>query len=259
MAGMSADPARLPPPPLPSPEWALFLDVDGTLLDFSCTPDGVHVPTDLVGDLRRLHAALDGALALVSGRRVEALDALFSPLQLPAIGLHGLQRRGANGDRHAPPHELASVLAAARDLAAKYPGALVEDKGITIALHWRNAPAAEEPLHEFANSVLIDLPGYGLQPGHDVIELRPDGHDKGDAIAALLDAEPFRGRVPVFIGDDFTDEHGFDEVNARHGLSVLVGTRAGSAATHGLHDPLAVRAWLREAARALSTAMAAAT
>lgn len=252
MACMSADPNRLPPPPLPQAGWALFFDVDGTLLDFAHTPEGVHVPGDLVDDLQRLHEALDGALALVSGRRIEDLDALFAPLQLPAIGLHGLQRRGPPGAGHAPPHELATVLAAARDLVAKYPGALVEDKGITIALHWRNAPVAEEPLHEFANSALIDLPGYGLQLGRDVIELRPDGHDKGDAIAALLDTGSFHGRIPVFIGDDFTDEHGFDEVNARHGISVLVGARAGSAATHALHDPAAVRAWLREAAFALA-------
>lgn len=253
---MSADPARLPPPPLPATGWALFFDVDGTLLDFAHTPEGVQVPQDLLGDLRRVHDALDGALALVSGRRLESLDALFSPLQLPAIGLHGLQRRSNGRDDHAPPHELASVLAAARALALKYPGALVEDKGITIALHWRNAPAAEEPLHEFANSALIDLPGYGIQFGRDVLELRPDGHDKGDAIAALLETDTFRGRMPVFIGDDLTDEHGFDEVNARHGISVLVGTRASSAATHGLHDPRAVRVWLREAARALSPEVA---
>lgn len=251
---MNAAPTPLPVPPLPARDWALFLDVDGTLLDFAASPDQVQVPADLVGDLRRLHAALDGALALVSGRRLEALDALFAPLQLPAIGLHGLQRRGE--DHHAPPHALPSVLAAARDLASKYPGALVEDKGITLALHWRNAPAAEEPLHEFASSALIELPGYGLQPGHEVLELRPDGHDKGDAISALLETTEFRGRRPVFIGDDRSDEHGFDTVNARHGISVLVGSRAGSAATHGLHDPVGVRAWLRDAARSLTQAAA---
>lgn len=249
---MSADPTRLPPPPTPSHDWALFLDVDGTLLDLAVSPDAVHVPPDLIGDLRRLHEALDGAIALVSGRRLETLDALFAPLQLPAIGLHGLQRRNGLSDEHHVPHEFASILAAARDLAAKYPGALIEDKGITIALHWRNAPAAEEPLHEFASSALIDLPGYCLQPGHDVLELRPDGHDKGDAIVALMDTDDFRGRTPVFIGDDFTDEHGFDAVNARHGISVLVGTRTNSAATHALHDPRAVRAWLREAALLLA-------
>lgn len=251
MVVMSADPTRLPPPP-PRPDWALFLDVDGTLLDFANTPAGVHVSADLVRDLQRLHEALDGALALISGRRLENIDALFAPLRLPAIGLHGLQRRGAARSGHHAPHELASVLAAARDLAAKYPGALIEDKGITIALHWRDAPAAEEPLHEFANSALIDLPGYCLQAGRNVVELRPDGHDKGDAIVAFLETDGFRNRVPVFIGDDLTDEHGFDAVNARHGIAVLVGSRADSAATHGLHDPAAVRAWLREAALLLA-------
>jgi trehalose 6-phosphate phosphatase len=252
MPCMSADPARLPPPPPPAHDWALFLDVDGTLLDFAPSPDGVHVPADLIDDLRRLHDAFGGALALVSGRRLETLDALFAPLRLPAIGLHGLQRRDGAFAGHEAPHGIASVLAAARALAAKYPGVIVEDKGITIALHWRNAPAAEEPLHEFASSALIELPGYCLQPGHDVLELRPDGHDKGDAIIALLQSEEFRNRFPVFIGDDLTDEHGFDAVNARHGISVLVGTRANSAARHGLHDPGAVRTWLREAARLLA-------
>lgn len=252
MARMSADPARLPPPPAPTARWALFLDVDGTLLDFANSPEGIQVPADLIDDLGRMHDALGGALALVSGRRLESIDALFAPLQLPAIGLHGLQRRSGIRSGHALPPAFASVLAAARDLAAKYPGALIEDKGITIALHWRNAPAAEEPLHEFANSALIDLPGYCLQPGHDVLELRPDGHDKGDAIVALLESDGFRDRLPVFIGDDLTDEHGFDAVNARHGISVLVGSRANSAATHALHDPKAVRAWLREAVHALS-------
>lgn len=250
MACMSADPNRLPPP-TPAHDWALFLDVDGTLLDFAAAPDAVRVPAELIGDLRRLREGLDGALALVSGRPLATLDALFAPLQLPAIGLHGLQRRGVEGG-HEPPHELASVLAAARDLAAKYPGALVEDKGITIALHWRNAPAAEEPLHEFASSALIELPGYCLQPGHDVIELRPDGHDKGDAISALMETGEFRHRTPVFFGDDLTDEFGFDAVNARHGISVLVGTRANSAATHALHTPEAVRTWLHEAARLMA-------
>lgn len=248
IAPMSADRPRLPPPPAPSADWALFLDVDGTLLDLAPTPEAVRVPPDLVDDLQRVHEGLDGALALVSGRRVEMLDTFFAPLKLPAIGLHGLQRRHDGEIELDPPHELASVAAAARQLAAKFPGSLVEDKGITIALHWRGAPAAEEPLHEFASSALIDLPGYRLQPGHDVIELRPDGHDKGDAITALLDLPPFRGRKPVFIGDDLTDEHGFDAVNARRGITVLVGPRSPSSASHGLHDPAAVRAWLHEAA-----------
>jgi len=249
---MSADRPRLPPPPAPSHDWALFLDVDGTLIDFATTPEGVRVPTGLVDILRRLHDAFGGALSLVSGRRIEGLDELFAPLRLPAIGLHGLQRRDGSAFEQAVPHGFGSVLAAAQALVAKFPGALVEDKGITIALHWRSAPVAEEPLHEFASSALIDLPGYRLQPGHDVIELLPDGHDKGNAIAALLTRPPFAGRTPVFIGDDLTDEYGFDAVNARHGISVLVGSRSPSAATHGLRDPSDVRSWLHAAATSLS-------
>lgn len=249
---MSADPDRLPPPPSPARDWALLLDVDGTLIDFASHPDGVHVPDGLVADLSCLHDALDGALGLVSGRRLETLDALFAPLRLPAIGLHGLQRRDQGMHAHARPHEWALVCAGALALCAKFPGTLVEDKGVTLALHWRNAPAAQEPLSEFAHSALIQLPGYRLQPGHDVLELRPDGHDKGDAIVAMLDSPAFHGRVPVFMGDDLTDEHGFDAVNLRHGLSVRVGTREPTAATHGLHAPAQVRAWLAQAARTLA-------
>ena len=111
---------------------------------------------------------------------------------------------------HPRPPALDVVLASARSLAGKYPGARVEDKGIALALHWRAAPAAEEPLHEFATSALIDLPGYHLQPGNHVIELRPDGAHKGAAVLDLLALPPFRGRRPVFVGDDLTDEHGFD-------------------------------------------------
>jgi trehalose 6-phosphate phosphatase len=250
---MSADTDRLPPPPSPARDWALLLDVDGTLLEFAPHPDGVRVPDGLVDDLRRLHAALGGALGLVSGRRLETLDALFGPGQLPAIGLHGLQRRDVAMGSHAA-HEWAVVCEGARALCAKFPGALVEDKGITLALHWRSAPAAEEPLREFANSALIQLPGYRLQPGHDVVELRPDGHDKGDAIVAMLDSPPFRGRFPVFVGDDLTDEHGFEAVNLRHGLSVRVGHREPTVATRGLHGPAHVRQWLAQGARALAAA-----
>src|SRR5688572_20962814 len=121
---MSADPDRLPPPPSPARDWALLLDVDGTLLEFAPHPDGVRVPDGLVADLGRLHAALGGALGLVSGRRLETLDALFAPLHLPAIGLHGLQRRDAGVSTHAAPHEWARVCEGALSLCAKFPGAL---------------------------------------------------------------------------------------------------------------------------------------
>ena len=142
---MSADPARLPPPPPPSRDWALFLDVDGTLLDLAPTPDAVYVPPGLVEDLGRMHDALGGAIALVSGRRIETLDGFFAPLRLQTVGLHGLQTRDGPVIVHAQHADRPAVLAAASALVAKFPGSLIEDKGIALALHWRNAPAAEEP------------------------------------------------------------------------------------------------------------------
>jgi trehalose 6-phosphate phosphatase len=245
MVCMSSRHPHLPLPPAVAPDWALFLDVDGTLLDFADAPGDVAVEPGLIDTLAILHGRLDGALALVSGRNLAQLDALFAPLHLPAVGLHGLERRDdGHVEQHARAPALDGVLASARALAAKYPGARIEDKGIGLALHWRGAPAAEEPLHEFATSALIDLPGYHLQPGNRVIELRPDGANKGAAVLDLLALPPFHGRRPVFVGDDLTDEHGFAAVGSHGGFGILVGSRQPSVARYGLHDPAAVRAWL---------------
>ncbi|TWI02864.1 trehalose 6-phosphate phosphatase [Luteimonas cucumeris] len=233
-------------PPLPADDWALFLDVDGCLLDFADTPDGVFVPPALPVRLDALSRRLDGALALVSGRTLASLDRLFAPLQLPAAGLHGLERRhveSRSGPPTAPP-ALAGIADAARQLAAKYPGTLVEDKRAAIALHWRAEPLAASDFEAFAMAALPQLEGYRLQHGDHVIELRPAQADKGDAIAAFLEEPPFRGRMPVFAGDDLTDEHGFEVVNARGGITVLVGAREPSAAGYHLDDIAAVHAWL---------------
>lgn len=247
-----AETTRLPAPPPLAPDWALFLDVDGTLLDFANAPDAVHVAPELLDALASLQRQLDGAVALVSGRTLEQLDALFAPLQLPAAGLHGLQRRG--GDAAGPAVSAMEPLRRWRDdaeaLVAQFPGALVEDKGPTLALHWRGNPDAAPALRALAEAALPLLPDYRLQPGNQVIELRPAGADKGAAIDAMLEAEPFRARRPVFIGDDHTDEHGFEIVLARGGIAVLVGDRQPSVARHGLRDPDAVRAWLLAAAPA---------
>ncbi|GAA5071191.1 trehalose-phosphatase [Lysobacter panacisoli] len=239
--------AHLPAPPAVTSDWALFLDVDGTLLDFADAPGDVVVQPGLVDVLAVLHGRLDGALALVSGRRLAQLDELFAPLHLPAAGLHGLERRDDGHESlHARPVALDAVLAAARSLAAKFPGARVEDKGVALALHWRGSPAAEEPLHEFATSALIDLPGYHLQPGNHVVELRPDGAHKGEAVLELMTHAPFHGRRPVFVGDDLTDEAAFKAVGSHGGFGILVGARQPSAARYALHDPAAVRDWLEE-------------
>lgn len=251
MQRMAADSPRPQPPPIDR-QWALFLDVDGTLLDFAPHPDAVRVPGRLPGLLLALHQRLGGALALISGRPLAALDALLAPARLPAAGLHGLELR--TGTREIapppPPDDFDQVLADARALVARRPGSVVEDKGSSIGLHWRDAPIHAAALRRFAETALQRLPGYRLQHGNQVVELRPPGADKGDAIAALAQEPPFRGRHPAFVGDDLTDEHGFDVVNARGGTSVLVGARAPSAAGYGLTDTTAVLAWLEQGVRA---------
>ena len=244
---MPTDDPQRPRPPVPADDRALFLDVDGCLLDFADRPDGVAVPAALRASLEALSTRLGGAIALVSGRSLATLDRLFDPLRLPSAGLHGLERRAAGGrlvEAPAPAPLLEKVRTNARRVADAHPGTLVEDKGAALALHWRQAPDAAEAFREFAEAALPWLKGYRLQPGDHVIELRPASADKGDAIAAFLDEPPFAGRLPVFAGDDLTDEHGFEVVNALGGLSVLVGGRRNSAAQLALRDPADVRAWL---------------
>ncbi len=251
MVRMVADPPR-PPPPAINGTHALFLDVDGTLLEFAAHPDDVRVPGPLRQALDTLHRRLGGAVALVSGRPLDVLDALFAPLVLPAAGLHGLELRNGDSARPAPepPPALATVLARARAFGEERPDTVVEDKGSSIGLHWRNAPEHADDMRRFAEQALEQLPGYRLQLGKQVAELRPRGADKGDAIAVLMEEPPFRGRHPVFVGDDLTDEHGFDLVNALGGTSVLVGDRAPSAAIYRLADTRAVLDWLQRGAGA---------
>ena len=248
---MVAETPGLPPPPPIDDSAALFLDVDGTLLDFAPSPDEVIVPAQLRETLARLHRRLGGAVALVSGRSLETLDALLASAALPAAGLHGLERRhGPRGHRApAPTAALARVRAEAEQVAARHPGAVVEDKGAALALHWRAAPHAKGDLKAFAGAALPRLPGYRLQPGNDVLELRPAGHhgghdDKGAAILAFMQEAPFAGRRPMFAGDDLTDEAGFAAVNAHDGVSVLVGPPRDSAAHFGLAGTAEVYAWI---------------
>lgn len=244
---MPINDALLPSPPALARDWALFLDVDGCLVEFTDDPEAAGVRPGVVDRLLGVSEILDGALALVSGRRIDALDRMFAPALFPAAGLHGLERR-LDDDVVVLPGLGDDALTAVRDEAlrvlAPFPGALVEDKGLALALHWRAAPAAAGSALAFAERVVQRLPGYRLQPGDHVVELKPDAADKGTAIEAFLQHAPFRGRMPVFAGDDLTDEHGFEVVNARGGLSILVGGREGSAARHGLADPAAVRHWL---------------
>lgn len=237
--------------PAASPEWAFFLDVDGTLLEHANHPDGVEVGTVLKQLLERLLHASGGAVALISGRSVADLEGLFAPLEFAAAGQHGNERRSASGALHVsgPPDQRLRVAAyQLHVLAVQNPGLLLEDKGSSIALHYRMAPALHDVAARAARSAAADLGAdFELQAGKFVYEIKPSGQNKGSAIAAFMAERPFAGRVPVFIGDDLTDEFGFALVNSVGGHSVKVGPGE-TAARWRLADARAVQRWLAECA-----------
>jgi len=243
--------SALPAPPAPGADdgWALFLDVDGTLLDFASSPQGVRVDAQLHDDLACLRERLHGALALLSGRTLEQIDRLFDWRACAAAGLHGGQLRFADGraaSGDAGEASIAALHALAESRIAQIPGALLEDKRRALALHYREAPAQREAIEDLARDLLQHAGSdYTLQHGNHVIELKSAGDDKGRALAALLGSAPFRNRQPWMLGDDLTDEHAFEEANARGGVSVIIGTRRPTHANFSLDDPPAVRAWLR--------------
>lgn len=233
------------PPPL-SHTACLFLDVDGTLLELTDTPFATYANDDLKSLLGRVAERLHGALALVSGRSIEYLDALFAPLNLPIAGLHGVERRGAGGalERSAiDPSHLDRARASLSALVAAHPGTLLEDKGRTVAVHFRLAPQAEAVVRRSVTRIVGGLgAGYHAQDGNMMIEIKPSGFSKGDAIGAFMREPPFAGKVPVFLGDDLTDLDGFAVVESRGGISIGVGNRVRG--QYQLEDPAAVRAWL---------------
>jgi trehalose 6-phosphate phosphatase len=240
--------------------WAFFLDVDGTLLDHAPHPRDVSVGQDLRRLLEALRAASDGAVAMISGRSVEDLDALFAPLRLPAAGQHGMERRSAIGERHrhAPSlRHLVRAAAALVRLTAAHDGLVFENKGMTLALHYRRAPdlraLVEGEMRRIAESIGQE---FELQAGKFVLELKPSGRDKGSAIAEFMAEAPFAGRLPVFLGDDLTDEYGFEIVNGLEGHSIKVGPGT-TRARWRLADAAAVRSWLGEYARRFAGARAA--
>ncbi|MEZ4422068.1 MAG: trehalose-phosphatase [Gemmatimonadota bacterium] len=247
--------SRPPAVPPAQERWALFLDVDGTLVELAPRPDEVVVRDGLLPLLRDLRGRLDGALALVSGRGIDDLDRIVRPLRLPAVGLHGLERRHADGHREDPPlpagwEEIRERL---RRFATDEDGVLLEDKGAALALHYRQAPDAEARAHAEIEAAQAALgPPATVQPGKMVAELRAGPADKGDGIRALLDTEGFAGRTPVFLGDDLTDQAGFSAVNERDGLSIHVGSGDPGVAHHHLPDVTAVHAWLRHLSEALA-------
>ena len=227
---------------------AILLDIDGTLLDLARTPREVWVPPGLAATLHALHERTGGALALVSGRSLNDIDLIFAPERFPAIGGHGAEMRISIGSEavatHAPPmdQELKRRLAA---IARLSPGILLEDKGYSLALHYRLAPHAEKAIYEAVSLIRADLPNAPIEvlPGKCVCEIKQAGFDKATGVHELMTHEPFRGRYPIFIGDDVTDESVFAAMPSLGGLAFSVGRHAQGVAGH-FDEPTNVRAWL---------------
>jgi trehalose 6-phosphate phosphatase len=239
------------PAPAPSLDWCLFLDVDGTLIELAETPFDIVAGEELKALLQSVTERLGGALALVSGRSIEYLDALFAPLRLPSAGLHGVERRKASGMMHGASFtdtQLDRARAALSLLVQAHPGTLLEDKGRTIAIHYRMAPQLEPELRQAVTAIAAQLgPNYHVQPGSMMLEIKPRGFTKGVAVKAFLQEPPFSGRTPVYVGDDLTDIDGFRVVDDQDGISIAVGDRV--QAQYHLDNPVAVRRWLDGIAR----------
>lgn len=247
----------LPAAPLPAAgaRWALLLDVDGTLLDFSNDPQSVAAPPTLISLLQDLHAALDGALALVSGRALHDIDRIFGHARWAAAGLHGMELRHADGSfrrGHVSAASRERMRKAAGELAARFTGVEIEDKQYAVALHCRDDPDQLAALHKAAEALLPQLADYELQPGRQVLEFTPAGMDKGEAVRRLLGQPPFADRTPVYLGDDLTDEHAFEHINRAHGISVRVGSREPTLARFTLPGPAAAQVWLQRVLDAIS-------
>lgn len=234
--------------PAAAPEWAYFLDVDGTLVELADHPDEVEVPPRLPALLATLHQVCGGALALVSGRSLARLDTLLGLPQLPMAGQHGLEWRDAAGASFRYDAALAHVqdmYAGIEPLKVKFPSLVIENKGSSVAVHYRRAPFLAGYLSNHVEGLLAahaDI--LHLQHGKCVLEVKPRGHDKGSAVRALMAQPPFAGRRPVFIGDDITDEDGFAAVDALGGVSIKIG-QGKTCAGHRLPDVSAVMRWLQ--------------
>lgn len=229
--------------------WALFLDVDGTLIDLAERPDAVVVSVRLRLALQRIFRCNGGALALVSGRRLADLDRLFEPARYPAAGQHGLERRGFQGSVTRAAGLASRVSEAAQEILAQangLEGVVVEHKGLSLAIHYRRAPQLRDWVARATRALLLRLGDeFRLIEGNMVSEIGPSGKDKGAAIAEFMREPPFAGRRPVFVGDDATDEDGFAVVDAFNGLSVKVGPGP-SLARWRASGTARVRQWLED-------------
>lgn len=230
---------------------AVFLDFDGTLVDLAVRPDLVVVPKRLSRTLENLSGRLDGALAIITGRPMDAVDAFLAPALFSTAAAHGTERRGADGNFVKP---AASVIASAQRIAerlnalvSREPRLVLEQKAGAVALHYRQAPELEHLCRIAMQQAVEGEEGFAVVDGKMVVEARPAGVDKGAAIEWFMNNAPFTERLPVFIGDDRTDEDGFAAVTRMGGVAIKVGDGA-TAASHRLKNPAAVLRLIRELA-----------
>lgn len=243
-------PGESRPPPRLDLHSALFLDIDGTLLEIAPRPELVRVPRGLPALLVRLSEQREGAVALISGRPLAQIDRLFQPWRGAAAGLHGIERRRADGtlDRlgdNASAAALDRIRPKLNSLASGESGLIVEDKGATLALHYRARPDREPQIRAYAEALRReDGAALRLITGKMVVEFQSPNTNKGAAISAFMADAPFTGRRPVFVGDDTTDEDGFAEIRRRGGLAIRVGSPGATIANYCLPSVEAALAWL---------------
>jgi trehalose 6-phosphate phosphatase len=228
-------------------DWALFLDIDGTLIGMAPTPDAVRVPRGLVKLLGRLVSGLGGAVAFLTGRRIADADRLFAPLKLVASGVHGTELRA---ERNEPISVLAppmpsSIVQAMNEISGLAEGILVEQKGPGVAVHYRNAPLARTALEsEVAAIVAASSYELVLRQGRKVLEAVPYGYSKGTALSLLASRPPFKGRRPVMVGDDIGDESAFLAAERLGGLALRVEGEHFGPTTADFDGIESVHAWL---------------
>lgn len=251
MTPQSLNGSALPPPE----RWALFLDIDGTMLDIAPQPDAVVVPADLKITLPALSQRLGGAVAIVTGRDIATADRLFAPIRLAISGQHGAELRAGPSDpvrALRDPGPIAAIGKRLQALAREFPGVRIEEKGLSVGVHFRHAPDAAQAVRAAvcAEERASDDTLEAIQ-GKMVWDLRPRGLNKGTAVATLMTEPLFAGRIPVVLGDDRTDEDGFGAAAGLRGFGILVGAKRATAAKFLLPTPQACRDWLAEIAGAL--------
>jgi trehalose 6-phosphate phosphatase len=235
------------PEPLPDPtRHAFFFDFDGTLAPLAPTPDAVRVPPATLSTLSLLQQTAGGAVAVISGRAVQTLDAFLAPLRLCLSGLHGAQWRFGDGILHQielDPRVTADLAQRLGAIARRHPGALFEDKSLSFALHYRKVPASGAAIEREVEAVAAAAPAFEVQRGKMVIELKPRGSSKGAALARFMLEDTFKGRIPVMAGDDLTDESAFAQAQGLGGIAVKIG-EGPSCAQLRLASPDALADWL---------------